>query len=86
MREDEPYTPKKKHEKWLLLAVIGFVGLLSETIGVGMVFAWWSEVPRSFTDPRLFIGGVLTIVGFVIIVRGISWVVKQLILMMIAEN
>jgi uncharacterized BrkB/YihY/UPF0761 family membrane protein len=86
MGRDEEYKPKRKRNKVILLIVIGFIGLLAEAVGVGFLFAWWHEVPRSFTDPRLFIGGVLTFIGFIIIIRGVSWVLKQIILMLIAEN
>lgn len=86
MTQDDRYPSRKKHQHIVVLAVIGFVGLLAETVGVGLLFAWWHEVPRSFSDPRLFLGGVLAVIGFVIIVRGISWIVKQIILMTIAEN
>ncbi len=86
MARGEEYNPKRKRNKILLLIVIGFSGLVAEAVGVGFLFAWWQEVPRSFTDPRLFIGSVLTFIGFIIIIRGVSWVIKQIILMMIAEN
>ncbi len=86
MTDDNTYQPRNPHKNIVVLAVIGFVGLLAETIGVGLLFAWWQEVPRSLTDPRIFVGGVLTVIGFVIIIRGFSWIVKQIILMTIAEN
>ncbi len=86
MDPDDEYTPHRNRHRFLLLAVIGFIGLLAETLGVGLLFAWWQETPRSLDDPRLFIGAVLAVIGFVIIIRGISWIVKQIILMTIAEN
>ena len=72
--------------KFLLLAAIGFFGLLAEVLGVGMVFAWWHEIPRSFADYRLWGGIVSAFIGFVILIRGLSWVIKQIILMTISEN
>lgn len=86
MGRDDEYKPQRKRNKVILLVVIGFIGLLSEVVGTGFLFAWWHDVPRSFTDPRLFIGGVLSFIGFIIIIRGMSWIIKQIILMMIAEN
>lgn len=86
MSRDEEYKPHRKRNKFILLGLIGFVGLIAEAVGFGFLFGWWQEVPRSFTDPRLFIGAVLTFVGFIIIIRGVSWVIKQIILMFIAEN
>lgn len=86
MEHDASYRPRKNHRNLVLLAFIGFVGLLTETIGVGLLFAWWQETPRSLTDPRIFIGVILAVIGFMIIVRGLSWIVKRIILMTIAEN
>lgn len=86
MTRDEPYRPERKRHRIILLAVIGFLGLLSEAVGVGFLFAWWQEVPRSLTDPRLFVGGALTFIGFIILVRGLSWILKKIIIMTIAEN
>lgn len=72
--------------KFLLLAVIGFFGLLSEVLGAGLVFAWWHEIPRSLVDYRLYVGAILAFMGFVILIRGMSWIIKQIIIMTIAEN
>lgn len=75
-----------RNHKLLTLGAIGVVGLLAEAIGVWLVFAWFKTVPRSLADPRLFVGGVLALLGFVILIRGLSFIIKQIILMTISEN
>jgi len=61
------------------IAFIGFVGLLLEVIGVWLVFSWVSSAPQQLGDPKLLVGGVLTVLGFVVLTRWLATVVKALV-------
>ena len=72
-----------RRQHYLLLFMIGVIGLLAEVVGGGMVFAWTQQPPpRSLADPQLFTGGVLAFVGFVIILRGVAFIAKRIIMVL----
>ncbi|MDY6761446.1 MAG: hypothetical protein SVY41_00185 [Candidatus Nanohaloarchaea archaeon] len=61
------------------IAFLGFVGLLLEVIGVWLVFSWVSTTPQALGDPKLLVGGVLAVVGFLVLTRWLASVVKALV-------
>ncbi|MDY6769892.1 MAG: hypothetical protein SVU88_02865 [Candidatus Nanohaloarchaea archaeon] len=63
----------------LYIAVLGFAGLLLEAVGVWLVFGWASAGAGRLDDPRLFLGAVLAIAGFVALTRWLAAVVKALV-------
>lgn len=71
----------RKH--YVLLFLVGALGLLAEVVGAGMVFAWTQQPPpRDLASPQLFVGLLLAFAGFVIIVRGVAFIAKRIIMVL----
>ncbi|MDY6769040.1 MAG: hypothetical protein SVW02_02945 [Candidatus Nanohaloarchaea archaeon] len=63
----------------LSIAFLGFLGLLLEAVGIWMVFSWMSTMPQRLDDPRLLVGGVLALAGFVVLTRWLAAMIKELV-------
>lgn len=70
---------RDKTKTTLSIVFLGFFGLLLEVVGVWMLFGWFSSVPRRTGDPRLLVGAVLALAGFVALTRWLAAVVKALV-------
>lgn len=75
----KPDRKRKESKSVLYIALIGFIGLLMEVIGVWLIFSWFSKGDGNLGDPSIILGIVLAILGFVVLTRWLATVIKELL-------
>ncbi|MCJ7478642.1 MAG: DUF981 domain-containing protein [Candidatus Nanohaloarchaeota archaeon QJJ-7] len=75
----KPDRKDEEDKNYLYLVLFGFFGLLMEAVGFWLLFSWFTTASGNFSDPSLILGAILSIVGFVVLTRWLSSVIKTLL-------
>jgi uncharacterized BrkB/YihY/UPF0761 family membrane protein len=75
----KPDRKDEEDKNYIYLVLLGFVGLLMEAVGFWLLFSWLTTSLGNFSEPSLILGSILSIVGFVVLTRWLSSVIRTLL-------